>query len=103
MTPAPYARGVGEVSDEATGDVAAERAEEMAALRRAQDDLADVDRALARLDDGTYGTCEACGVAIADDVLAEAPATRTCPAHDATAMLFPPGPRTPPGQARPPG
>ena len=65
------------------GDVAIERAEEMAALRRAQQDLIDVDRALARLDDGTYGTCEACGVAIADDVLADAPATRTCPDHPA--------------------
>ena len=65
----------------AAGDVAAERAEELAALRRAQDDLADVDRALARLDEGTYGTCEVCGVAIADEVLAPAPATRTCPEH----------------------
>ena len=58
------------------GDVAAERAEEMAALRRAQADLADVDRALARLDDGTYGTCEACGVVLPDEVLADAPAAR---------------------------
>jgi RNA polymerase-binding transcription factor DksA len=65
------------------GDVAAERAEEMAALRRAQADLADVDRALARLDDGTYGTCEACGVALPDEVLAEAPAARACPEHAA--------------------
>jgi len=78
-----YAGGVSDDGAQAVGDVAAERAEEMAALRRAQADLADVDRALARLDDGTYGTCEACGVAIADEVLADAPATRACPEHAA--------------------
>jgi RNA polymerase-binding transcription factor DksA len=69
-----------EVSAEAQA-VAAERAEELAALRRAQGDLADVDRALARLDEGTYGTCEACGVALPDEVLAAAPAARTCAQH----------------------
>ena len=61
--------------------VAAERAQELAALRRAQADLADVDHALARLDEGTYGTCEACAAPLPDDQLAEAPAARTCPAH----------------------
>jgi DnaK suppressor protein len=63
------------------GGVAAERAEELAALRRLQGELADVDRALERLDDGTYGTCEACGAPLGDDVLAEAPAARTCAEH----------------------
>jgi RNA polymerase-binding transcription factor DksA len=46
-----------------------------------QGDLADVDRALERLDEGTYGTCEACGVALPDEALAEAPALRTCAQH----------------------
>ena len=60
---------------------ASERERELAVIARAHADLADVDRALERLDDGTYGTCEVCGEAIADDVLAPAPATRLCPPH----------------------
>lgn len=40
--------------------------------------LDDVDRALARLDDGSYGRCESCGTIIADDRLAEIPTARTC-------------------------
>lgn len=44
-------------------------------------ELDDVERALARLDDGTYGTCEVCGSVLADDVLAERPQTRLCEQH----------------------
>jgi DnaK suppressor protein len=62
------------------GDVS-ERERELAVITRAQADLADVDRALERLDDGTYGTCEVCGEAIADEVLERAPAARLCPSH----------------------
>jgi DnaK suppressor protein len=58
-----------------------ERERELAVIAQAHADLADVDRALERLDDGTYGTCEVCGEAIADDVLERAPATRLCPPH----------------------
>ena len=47
--------------------MAEERARELAALRQVQGDLEAVDRALAHLDEGTYGTCEACGEPIADD------------------------------------
>ena len=43
--------------------------------------LADVERALARLDEGTYGTCEVCGATIDDAVLVDAPATRFCLDH----------------------
>jgi RNA polymerase-binding transcription factor DksA len=63
--------------------VESERERELAVIAQAQADLADVDRALERLDDGTYGTCEVCGGSIADDVLERAPATRLCPAHAA--------------------
>jgi DnaK suppressor protein len=41
-------------------------------------DLADVELALARLDGGTYDTCEACGASLDDDVLAGAPTARRC-------------------------
>ena len=43
--------------------------------------LADVERALALLDEGTYGQCEGCGRAIDDAVLIEAPTTRFCAEH----------------------
>ncbi|MDQ6781979.1 MAG: hypothetical protein M3063_00720 [Actinomycetota bacterium] len=44
--------------------------------------LADVDVALRRLDDGTYGTCEACGTDLAADILEVSPASRRCPEHE---------------------
>lgn len=50
-------------------------------LDGAERDVDDVETALERLDDGTYGTCEVCGAPIAEDLLAASPATRTCAAH----------------------
>lgn len=44
-------------------------------------DLAEVDAALARLDEGTYGSCEACGVRLSEAVLTSAPAARRCADH----------------------
>ncbi len=52
-----------------------------ASLAAAETEVADVQHALGRLDDGTYGTCEICGDPIGDDRLAERPAARTCAAH----------------------
>jgi RNA polymerase-binding transcription factor DksA len=43
--------------------------------------LDDVDRALDRLSDGTYATCENCGSPIDDADLASDPALRTCREH----------------------
>jgi RNA polymerase-binding transcription factor DksA len=54
---------------------------DLAALAVVEAELVDVERALERLDEGSYGTCEACGVALADEVLADAPATRFCATH----------------------
>lgn len=50
-------------------------------LDRAEGELEDVERALRRLDEGTYATCEACGRAIGDDRLARSPVTRRCADH----------------------
>jgi RNA polymerase-binding transcription factor DksA len=50
-------------------------------LDAAERDVEDVEKALQRLDDGTYGTCEICGEAIADELLAAEPSRRTCAAH----------------------
>ena len=44
-------------------------------------EVADVERALERLADGTYGTCEVCGAGLSPALLAERPAARLCPAH----------------------
>lgn len=50
-------------------------------LERAERDLADVEHALGRLDAGTYGTCEVCGVALDEAVLTARPAARVCATH----------------------
>ncbi len=41
--------------------MAVERLSQVAAYDKLQATLADVDRALAKLDEGTYGHCDACG------------------------------------------
>ena len=43
-----------------------------------REDLAEIQAALARLADGSYGTCQACGQEISPDRLAARPAARTC-------------------------
>ncbi len=43
--------------------------------------LDDIDAALRRLADGTYGRCETCGEAIEEQRLADEPTARTCLAH----------------------
>jgi DnaK suppressor protein len=44
----------------------------------AQQTLAQIDRALSRLDDGTYGTCERCGEPIAEERLRARPWATLC-------------------------
>jgi DnaK suppressor protein len=50
-------------------------------LDAAEADVEGVERALGRLDDGTYSTCEVCGATIDADRLTAEPTTRTCAAH----------------------
>ena len=50
-------------------------------LDRIEQGLADVERALVRLDEGTYGTCEVCDAPIAGQVLSDAPTASRCPVH----------------------
>jgi DnaK suppressor protein len=45
--------------------------------------LDQVDGALTRLDDGSYGTCQSCGGSIADSDLARSPTSQTCSACEA--------------------
>lgn len=58
--------------------IAFERAQLAALLDQAQQHLADLDHALARLSAGRYGRCERCGQPIAPARLAARPAARTC-------------------------
>ncbi|MFN2608883.1 MAG: TraR/DksA C4-type zinc finger protein [Acidimicrobiales bacterium] len=55
-----------------------EREKDLAILERIEAELADVEHALRRLDEGTYGTCEACGRPIDEERLEALPATRLC-------------------------
>jgi len=62
-------------------DDAFEREKEFSVLDQVAAELAEVDRALERLDEGTYGRCDACGEPIADERLAAQPAARLCVEH----------------------
>jgi RNA polymerase-binding transcription factor DksA len=64
-----------------SGQVAAELGENKALLASLRDQLADVERALSKLESGKYGLCERCGEAIADARLEAMPATRYCIQH----------------------
>lgn len=55
-----------------------EREKDLSILEAIEAELADVEHALRRLDEGTYGTCEACGRPIDDERLQALPATRLC-------------------------
>ena len=52
--------------------------ERTGALDSIEAELADVELALARLDAGSYDTCETCGAPIPDDVLVSRPTARRC-------------------------
>lgn len=64
-----------------SGQVAAEQGEAAALSGSLKEQLDDVEGALAKLDGGTYGTCETCGEAIAGPRLEAMPATRFCISH----------------------
>jgi len=57
---------------------AAERGQAITIVRELKGSLADAERALRKLDDGTYGTCERCGNPIGEDRLEAIPWTRLC-------------------------
>jgi RNA polymerase-binding transcription factor DksA len=80
---ASEAAGTGELTtyDQHEADMATEtfeREKDESILERASSELEDIDRALSKLEDGTYGTCEACGRSIGEDRLEAFPAARFC-------------------------
>jgi RNA polymerase-binding transcription factor DksA len=64
-----------------SSQVAAEQGEVRALAANLQNLLTEVERALRKLDDGTYGACEECGQPIAPARLEAMPATRYCVQH----------------------
>ena len=61
-----------------TGTETFDRERDLSILEQIEGELADVEHALQRLDDGTYGMCEACGAVIPDERLEAMPAARFC-------------------------
>jgi DnaK suppressor protein len=55
-----------------------EREKDISILEQVEAELADVEHALRRLEDGTYGICEACGQPIDEARLEALPAARFC-------------------------
>ena len=79
----PEQAGMGELAsvDQHDADMATEtfeREKDESIRERLQGELEDVDRAVAKLDAGTYGDCEACGRPIGEDRLDAYPAARFC-------------------------
>ncbi|MCI2422662.1 TraR/DksA C4-type zinc finger protein [Saccharopolyspora sp. K220] len=70
--------GTDDEHDPEGATIAYERAQLQGMLVDARRDLNALERAAARLDEGTYGVCERCGKPIARERLEALPATTTC-------------------------
>ncbi len=86
----PETESIGELStyDQHPADVGSEvfeQTKDLAILEQLEANLADIEHAFQRLDDDSYGTCEACGQQIADERLEAQPAARFC-VHDQAAL-----------------
>ncbi len=64
-----------------SSQVTAERGEAETLAGQLKESLDEIDQALARLENGTYGRCEVCGVAIQPARLEAMPASRFCIDH----------------------
>jgi RNA polymerase-binding transcription factor DksA len=64
-----------------SGQVAAEQGEARVLANSLKSQLNEVDRALGKIEAGTYGACEACGREIAEPRLEAMPTTRFCIDH----------------------
>ena len=68
-------------ADEGTETFNRER--DFSILDSLETELVEIESALGRIDDGTYGTCEVCGAPIVDERIQALPATRFCVEHGA--------------------
>ena len=72
------AAGTDDEHDPEGATIAFERQHVAALVSQAQEHLARIDAALARLEDGSYGVCSGCGQPIGPGRLAARPASVTC-------------------------
>ena len=64
-----------------SGQVAAEQGENKVLASQFRTELEDIERALGKIEDGTYGKCETCGEPIAEARLEAIPTARFCIQH----------------------
>jgi RNA polymerase-binding transcription factor DksA len=70
--------------DQHQGDIGTEtfeREKDFSLLEQLEAEIGDLDAALRKIDDGTYGMCEICGKQIEPERLEAMPGTRTCIEH----------------------
>jgi DnaK suppressor protein len=72
------AAGTDDEHDPEGATIAFERQHAAALLGQARQQLAEIDAALRRVAEGSYGRCDTCGQPIGTDRLAARPATTTC-------------------------
>jgi len=70
--------GTDDEHDPEGATLAFERQHTAALLERAVDQIAEIDAAIRRLDEGTYGSCVRCGQPVGEGRLAARPAAATC-------------------------
>jgi len=70
--------GTDDEHDPEGATLAFEREHTAALLARAREQVTEIDAAISRLDEGTYGTCIRCGAPVGADRLAARPAAATC-------------------------
>ena len=70
--------------DQHQGDIGTEtfeREKDFSLLEQLEAEISDLDAALRKIDDGTYGQCEVCSKEIDPERLEARPGTRTCREH----------------------
>lgn len=70
--------GTDDEHDPEGATIAYERQHLAALISQAREQAAGIDAALSRLDEGRYGVCERCGLAVGAERLAARPAAPTC-------------------------
>lgn len=70
--------GTDDEHDPEGATLAFERQHTAALLKRAREQVEEIDAAIGRLDEGTYGICVRCGQPVGQDRLAARPAAATC-------------------------
>lgn len=73
--------GIVEQHSSDAGSEQAQREVDLSILEQVEAELEDVERALRKLEQGSYGLCEVCNEQIVDERLEAQPATRYCTVH----------------------